>query len=178
MAPMLEGTVTRTRAVRVALGVLFAAIALIGRGADAITDSDGRTRIADRAELTRLFAERTFYGRYADDSDFIEYYAPDGRVAYWDGCPHTGQWWVEPASAGAVICFVYPTMAPAGPHCFNVYRAPASRGDRLEFLLDGSNASWPAHAYTRMIRPGNPEQLSLTASGCQISQSRQEGNKG
>ncbi len=169
---MPKAAVTMKRTIMVALGLLFAALALGGRGAVAITDSEERTLVADRTELTRLFVDRTFYGRYADGSDFIEYYAPDGRAGYWDGCPHSGRWWVAESGAQAVVCFVYPTMAPPGPHCFDVYRAPPGRGGRLEFLLDGSYDNWPAHAWTRAIRPGNPEQLSLTASGCQISKRR------
>lgn len=158
-----------TRSLWVALAAFFIAVAFGGRVADAITDTEGRSRIADRAALIREFTDRTFYGRYVDGSNFTEYYAPDGRAGYWDGCPHAGRWWVEARHEEAVVCFVYPTMSPPGPHCFGVFKAPASRGGRLEFLLDGSDPRWNAHAYTRAIRPGNPEGLSLTASGCQIS---------
>jgi hypothetical protein len=167
-----------TRTMLVALAALFATLTLGGRGAGAITESEGRTRIADQAELTRQFYDRTFYGRYADNSNFTEYYAPDGRAGYWDGCPHAGKWWVEQRKDEAVVCFLYPTMSPAGPHCFGVFRAPQSRGARLEFLLDGSDPRWNAHGYTLAIRPGNPEGLSLTASGCQISQRFQEEKNG
>ncbi|MCK6449399.1 MAG: hypothetical protein L6R19_00850 [Alphaproteobacteria bacterium] len=166
------------RTLMVALGLLFAAFAPGARDAGAITDNEERTPITDRAELTRLFVDRTFYGRYADNSKFIEYYAPDGRAGYFDGCPHSGRWWVAESGGEAVVCFVYPTMAPPGPHCFDVFRAATRNGGRLEFLLDGSDASWPAHAWTRAIRPGNPEQLSLTASGCQIGQSVREEDQG
>jgi hypothetical protein len=142
------------------------AVALLGwYTAGAVTDNGARARVTDRTELQLLFVDQTFYGRYGDGSNFVEYYAPDGRAGYWDGCPHAGRWRIETAADGAVACFVYPTMAPPGPHCFDVFRAKG----RLEFLLHGSDPTWPAHAWTRQVRPGNPEQLSLTASGCQIS---------
>jgi len=157
------------RMLAVALVAALAAAVLGPRHAGAIAEADGRTRVSDAAALGRLFAGQTFYGRYADNTAFVEYYAADGRLAYWDGCPHAGRWWIDPAGGEAVACFFYPTMAPNGPHCFDVFRAAAGRGGRLEFLLVGSGPSWPAHAYTRAIRPGNPEQLSLTASGCQVS---------
>ncbi|MCC7046361.1 MAG: hypothetical protein IT562_06585 [Alphaproteobacteria bacterium] len=150
-------------AVALATAVFVALLAPSGTVARA--EADARVRISDRNELVRLFADQTFYGRYSDGSNFVEYYAPDGRVGYFDGCPHRGQWRIDAASDGAVACFVYPTMAPPGPHCFDVFRA----GGRLEFTLRGTDPSGPAQAWTRMVSPGNPEQMSLTASGCQIS---------
>lgn len=138
--------------------------------ADTVAVANGaeRLRVDDQAELSRLFADRTFYGRYSDGSNFVEYYAPDGRLAYWDGCPHTGRWWIEAATA----CFEYPTLAGGSTFCFDVYHAPLDRGRQLEFLAPGSAPDWIATAFTRMIAPGNPENLSLTASGCQVSQYR------
>ncbi len=160
----------RSRLAAALTAVVLAAV-LAWHSAGAITDTDGRTRVDDRNELARLFADRTFYGSYADGSRFVEYYATDGRLGYWDGCPHSGQWRIAGPDDRPVACFLYPTMLPPGPHCFDVYRTTT----RLEFLLAGTDASWPAHAWTREIRQGNPERLSLTASGCQISAREAEG---
>jgi hypothetical protein len=138
-----------------ALGALAAAAAF--------AQTAPRAPIAGRAELTGLFADHTFYGRYAGGSNFVEYYAPDGRLAYWDGCPHSGRWWIE----GATACFHYPTMLGGNTFCFDVYRAPSAG---LEFRTSGSDPLWIADAYTSKIAPGNPENMSLSASGCQISE--------
>ncbi|MCC6469126.1 MAG: hypothetical protein IT563_12470 [Alphaproteobacteria bacterium] len=149
----------------VALATTTIVALLVSPDTSARAGDGARVRVGDRGELVRLFADRTFYGRYSNGSNFIEYYAPDGRVGYWDGCPHMGQWRIDAMSDGAFACFYYPTMAPPGPHCFDVFRA----SDRLEFSLRGGDPSGPAQAWTRMVRPGNPEQMSLTDSGCQIS---------
>jgi hypothetical protein len=129
------------------------------------TQSSARERVDDPATLRGLFADRTFYGRYANATDWVEYYAPDGRLAYWDGCPHAGRWWIENAEA----CFHYPTMVGGNTFCFDVYRGAPGSGRDLEFLTPGSNPDWIAAAFTRNILAGNVENMSLTASGCQVS---------
>lgn len=158
------------RPARVHVLCLFAA-AIVGIAAPSAGE-ESRQLVADRAELTRLFAEQTFYGRYTNAHTWIEYYAADGRLGYWDGCPHAGRWWIERLGGNDAACFHYPKMVGANIFCFDVYR----KDGRLEFLTAGSDPGWQAVAYTRAIRPGNPEGLSLTASGCQVSRRRPHGN--
>lgn len=131
----------------------------------AVAQTSARERVDDPATLRALFADRTIYGRYANAADWVEYYAPDGRLAYWDGCPHAGRWWIE----GAEACFHYPTMVGGNTFCFDVYRGAPGSGRELEFLTPGSRPDWIAAAFTRTILAGNVENMSLTASGCQVS---------
>ena len=147
--------------------LLFAAALTVAAGS-AWAQSSARERVDDPAALRGLFADRTFYGRYANATNWVEYYAPDGRLAYWDGCPHAGQWWIE----GAEACFHYPTMVGGNTFCFDVYRGAPGSGRDLEFLTPGSSPDWIAVAFTRNIRDGNVENMSLTDSGCQTSQLR------
>ena len=140
-------------------------IALLVAPAAVEAQTSARARVDDPAVLHTLFADRTFYGRYANATDWVEYYAPDGRLAYWDGCPHAGRWWIENAEA----CFHYPTMVGGNTFCFDVYRGAPGSGRELEFLTPGSGSDWIAAAFTRTIRQGNVENMSLTASGCQVS---------
>lgn len=144
--------------------LLFAVLLCAMPGA-AWPQSSARERIEDPDVLRGLFADRTFYGRYANAADWVEYYAPDGRLAYWDGCPHAGRWWIQ----GAEACFHYPTLVGGNTFCFDVYRGPPGSGRDLEFLAAGSSPDWIAAAFTRNILPGNVENMSLTASGCQVS---------
>jgi len=142
-------------------------VAMLGAAAtQAWAQSSARERVVDPVTLHGLFADRTFYGRYANATNWVEYYAPDGRLAYWDGCPHAGRWWIENAEA----CFHYPTMVGGNTFCFDVYRGPPGSGRALEFLTPGSDAGWTAAAFTRDIRAGNVERMSLTDSGCQVSE--------
>lgn len=131
----------------------------------ATAQDSARERVSERGELQSLFRDRTFYGRYADNSRWTEYYAPDGRLGYWDGCPHSGHWWIE----GEEACFQYPTLLGGNRFCFDVYRAPPSSGRQLDFLSPGTAPDRLAVASTRAIADGNPENLSLSASGCQTS---------
>lgn len=141
-------------------------IALLIAPAAVEAQTSAREKVVDPAALRGLFADRTFYGRYANAATWVEYYAPDGRLAYWDGCPHAGRWWIENAEA----CFHYPTMVGGNTFCFDVYRGPPGSGRDLEFLPPGSRPDWIAVAFTRNILAGNVENMSLTASGCQVSQ--------
>lgn len=138
-------------------------LALVLTPAAAHAQSAPPAPVTAPAELAGLFADRTFYGRYSGGARWVEYYAPDGRLAYFDGCPHAGRWWID----GTAACFHYPTMAGRNTFCFDVYRTPAAG---LEFRLVGSDPLWIADAYTSKIAPGNPENMSLNDSGCQISQ--------
>ena len=153
-----------------------AAAAILGSLALGGLSGPQRALIIDADELKGLMADHTFYGRYTSNTqDWIEYYAPDGRLGYWDGCPHSGRWWIEWApgingAGAAAACFNYPTMVGANTFCFDVYRVSSvPSGSRLEFLTLGTSPALPALAYTRAIASGNPEHLSLTASGCQVS---------
>ena len=83
-----------------------------------LEDSGGRK--VDGGDLTGLFAGRTHYGTYLDDqSTWVEYYAPDGRLAYVPGGrPQYGNWWVS----GDEACFEYEKNDDPGPFCFYFYR--------------------------------------------------------
>jgi len=146
--------------------LVLAAVLALGAISPAPGQSSARERVTDPAELRGLFADRTFYGRYANATNWVEYYAPDGRLAYWDGCPHAGRWWIE----GAEACFHYPTMVGGNTYCFDVYRGPPGSGRELEFLTPGSSPDWIAAAFTRNILPGNVLSRFFRSSGCQVSE--------
>jgi hypothetical protein len=129
---------------------------------DLAADAPDGTRIAGEAELRRALSGRTFYGRYEDGIDWIEYYAPNGRSAYWDGCTHDGDWWIADGRA----CFRYRGDAPGRHYCWMVYRS----GSQYEFFMPDDGISGPARAYTTAVREGNREHLPLDADDCVSAQ--------
>jgi hypothetical protein len=115
-------------------------------------------RILGEAALRAALSGRTFYGRYEDGIDWIEYYSPDGRSAYWDGCTHDGDWWV----AEDLVCFRYRGDAYGLNYCWMVYR----RGSQFEFFIPGDGIAGAARAYTTDVREGNREHLPLDTDDC------------
>src|SRR5215510_14862261 len=88
---------------------------------------DQATRILGEEALRAALSNRTYYGRYEGGIDWIEYYAPDGRSAYWDGCTHDGEWWI----VDDLVCFRYRGDAYGLNYCWMMYRL----GRQYEFLL-------------------------------------------
>jgi hypothetical protein len=121
-------------------------------------DEVAGTRILGEAALRAALSDRTFYGRYEGGIDWIEYYTPDGRSAYWDGCTHDGAWWI----ANDFVCFRYRGDASDRDYCWMLFR----RGSQYEFLMPGDPESDAVRAYTTDIRPGNRERLPLDTDDC------------
>jgi hypothetical protein len=115
-------------------------------------------RILGETALRQALAGRTFYGRYDGGIDWIEYYAPDGRSAYWDGCTHDGDWWI----VEDLVCFRYRGDAYGLSYCWMMYRA----GGQYEFLMPDDGVSGPIRAYTTAVREGNREHLPLDTDDC------------
>jgi hypothetical protein len=126
-------------------------------GAAARAEEPGQ-RLRGEAALREALADRTFYGRYVGGIDWIEYYAPDGRSAYWDGCTHDGDWWI----ADDLICFRYRGDAAGANYCWMMFRV----GEGYEFVMPDDGAGDPARAYTTDIREGNREHLPLDTDDC------------
>ena len=86
-------------------------------------ESMGASRL-DGRDLREAFANRTHYGTHLDDgSTWLEYYAPDGSLAFIPGGrPQYGRWWVS----GEEVCFEYVTDSEPGPYCFFFYRLDQS----------------------------------------------------
>ncbi len=120
-------------------------------------ETSGR-RILGEAALRAALSDRTFYGRYEGGINWIEYYTPDGRSAYWDGCTHDGAWWI----ANDFVCFRYRGDASGRDYCWMLYW----RGSQYEFLMPGDLESDAVRAYTTDIRPGNREHLPLGTDDC------------
>jgi hypothetical protein len=136
---------------------LLAALLMLPALAAAAEEPAG-ARVVGEAALRAVLSDRTFYGRYEDGGDWIEYYAPDGRSAYWDGCTHDGAWWIEED----LVCFRYRGDVYGLDYCWMVYR----NGGQYEFLMPDDGLSDPARAYTTAVRPGNREHLPLDADDC------------
>jgi hypothetical protein len=115
-------------------------------------------RIVGESALREALSDRTFYGRYEDGIDWIEYYAPDGRSAYWDGCTHDGDWWID----DDLVCFRYRGDAYGLNYCWMVYRS----GSQYEFFIPDDGLAGAVRAYTTDIREGNREQLPLDTDDC------------
>jgi hypothetical protein len=124
----------------------------------AVAQEPAGERIFGEQALREALSGRTFYGRYEDGIDWIEYYAPDGRSAYWDGCTHDGDWWI----ADDLVCFRYRGDAYGVDYCWMVY----SRGGQYEFFMPDDGLSGPARAYTTAVGEGNRERLPLDADDC------------
>lgn len=115
-------------------------------------------RVLGESALRAALANRTFYGRYEDGIDWIEYYAPDGRSAYWDGCTHDGDWWI----ADDLVCFSYRGDAYGLDYCWMVYR----NGSQYEFFIPDDGTAGAARAYTTAVLEGNGEHLPLDTDDC------------
>ena len=115
--------------------------------------------ISGDADLRAALVNHTFYGHYEGGHPWIEYYAPDGRSAYWDGCTHDGRWWIADGHA----CFRYRGDVQNTDYCWLVYRD----GSQLDFVMpDDASPTGAARAYTTAIRNGNSENLPLGADDC------------
>jgi hypothetical protein len=125
----------------------------------------GQRVVGDDA-LRTLLLGRTFYGLYVGGGRWIEYYAPDGRSAYWDGCTHDGRWWIT----GGQACFRYRGDVQNAEYCWEVYRS----GSEVDFIMRDGDPAGPARAYTTAIRDGNSENLPLGADNC-VSVQRSSG---
>jgi hypothetical protein len=140
--------------------LLFAAIGvlLIVSAARVAADETAGTRILGEAALRAALSDRTFYGRYEGGINWIEYYTPDGRSAYWDGCTHDGAWWIK----NDFVCFRYRGDASDRDYCWMLYQL----GSQYEFLMPAFQESNAVRAYTTDIRPGNREHLPLDTDDC------------
>jgi hypothetical protein len=142
-----------SRLLSAAIGVL-----LIVSAARVAADETAGTRILGEAALRAALSDRTFYGRYEGGINWIEYYTPDGRSAYWDGCTHDGAWWIK----NDFVCFRYRGDASDRDYCWMLYQL----GSQYEFLMPPFQESNAVRAYTTDIRPGNREHLPLDTDDC------------
>ena len=142
-----------SRLLSAAIGVL-----LIASAARVVADETAGTRILGEAALRAALSDRTFYGRYEGGINWIEYYTPDGRSAYWDGCTHDGAWWIK----NDFVCFRYRGDASDRDYCWMLYQL----GSQYEFLMPAFQESNAVRAYTTDIRPGNREHLPLDTDDC------------
>ena len=140
------------------LSLLLLAILLMAPAAHLAADEAAGTRILGDTALRAALSDRTFYGRYEGGINWIEYYAPDGRSAYWDGCTHDGAWWID----SDLVCFRYRGDAAGRKYCWMLYQ----RGSQYEFLMPVDPESDPVRAYTTDIRAGNREHLPLGTDDC------------
>jgi hypothetical protein len=136
---------------------LLALALLLSVPAAARAAEDEAQPIGDAAAITAALHDRTFYGTYVDSKrPWMEYYAPDGRSAFWvDGCVYRGRWWAE----GDQACFAYPELSAGEPSCFSVAR----RGTAYEFSAPGARA---VEARADRTADGNAEHLPLDAGEC------------
>ncbi len=130
--------------------------------------------IRDSEQLRALFSNRTLNGHFLSGDKFKEFYAPDGRSAYFQlQCLHSGTWWIDSLSqdfgafeAGTPLaCFDYPTLnAKDDPSCFAV---GGPKGAERFYPIGGdpANTGIPG-AFVDHWAPGNPESLPLGEDGC------------
>jgi len=142
-----------SRLLSAAIGVL-----LIVSAARVAADETAGTRLLGESALRAALSDRTFYGRYEGGINWIEYYTPDGRSAYWDGCTHDGAWWIK----NDFVCFRYRGDASDRDYCWMLYQL----GSQYEFLMPAFQESNAVRAYTTYIRPGNREHLPLDTDDC------------
>ncbi|HUL06296.1 MAG TPA: hypothetical protein VLV76_08185 [Candidatus Acidoferrum sp.] len=116
------------------------------------------TRILGDAALHAALSDRTFYGYYEGGINWIEYYSPDGRSAYWDGCTHDGQWW----TVADQVCFRYRGDAAGRDYCWMLYQL----GSQYEFLIPAAPGSDAVRALTTDVRAGNSTHLPLDTDDC------------
>jgi len=134
-----------------------AAAAVVWTTLAAATEPAGE-RIRGEDALQAALSDHTFYGRYDGGIDWIEYYAPDGRSAYWDGCTHDGSWWID----DDLVCFRYRGDAAGAAYCWMFYR----RGEGYEFITPDDGYAPPGRAYTTAVVRGNREHLPLDTDDC------------
>lgn len=135
------------------------AIAWLGPLAAAAQDRElARERVGDNTELEDLLRNRTIHGIYSDGNKWLEYHAPNGLTAYWDGCTHPGEWWV----AEGLVCYRYPEDPAQADYCWFVYR----EDEQIEFVSSPDGPDGPVGAYSEEITTGNSEHLPLGASDC------------
>jgi len=139
------------------LSSVIAALLMVSAARLAADETAG-TRVLGESALRAALSDRTFYGRYEDGINWIEYYTPDGRSAYWDGCTHDGTWWL----ANDFVCFRYRGDAADRDYCWMLYQL----GSQYEFLMPADQASDAVRAYTTDIRAGNREHLPLGTDDC------------
>lgn len=137
---------------------LLLAILLTAPMGRVAADGPEGTRILGESALRAALSDRTFYGRYEGGINWIEYYTPDGRSAYWDGCTHDGAWWI----AKDFVCFRYRGDASDRDYCWMLFQV----GSQYEFLMPTDQESDAVRAYTTDIRPGNREHLPLDTDDC------------
>jgi hypothetical protein len=121
-------------------------------------DEAAGTRILGDAALHAALSDHTFYGHYEGGINWIEYYSPDGKSAYWDGCTHDGRWW----TVADLVCFRYRGDASGRDYCWMLYRLDS----QYEFLIPAGPESDAVRAFTTDIRAGNREQLPLDTDDC------------
>lgn len=134
------------------------AMLLVAPSARLAADEAAGTRILGDAALRAALSDRTFYGRYEGGINWIEYYSPDGRSAYWDGCTHDGSWW----TVADQVCFRYRGDASGRDYCWSLYQL----GSQYEFFMPPAPESDAVRAYTTDIRAGNRERLPLDTDDC------------
>jgi hypothetical protein len=137
---------------------LLLAIVLMAPAGRLAADEPAGTRILGEPALRAALSDRTFYGRYEGGINWIEYYTPDGRSAYWDGCTHDGAWWI----ANDFVCFRYNGDTSDRDYCWMLYQL----GSQYEFLMPADSESDAVRAYTTDIRAGNREHLPLDTDDC------------
>lgn len=146
-------------AVWTALSRLLCAVAALAVVAtSAAAEEPAGERIRGEADLRAALADYTFYGRYEGGIDWVEYYAPDGRSAYWDGCTHDGSWWISDDH----VCFRYRGDVPGAQYCWMFYRV----GDGYQFVTPDDGLGPPVRAYTTAVTKGNREHLPLDTDDC------------
>ena len=105
-------------------------------------------------ELTALLADRTHYGRFLESPDtWIEYYAPDGRLAFDDGRDVSfGSWRV----AKDQVCFRYLGSSDNDVPCYRYFMLGEIAYGVLTNEAGMSVVSYRVDA----IVAGDPEALS------------------
>src|SRR5215813_10723806 len=119
---------------------LFAlALAGLAAAAPAVSRADDMQpvgqRVAGDDALRTLLIGHTFYGLYVGGGRWIEYYSPDGRSAYWDGCTHDGRWWI----ANGHACFRYRGDVQNADYCWLVYQS----GSEVDFVVPDDDPTGP-----------------------------------
>lgn len=131
----------------------MALLSLPAAAADGTPDG----RVIGNAVLEELVSGRTQYGNRSDGSSDVEFHSEDGRSAYWyEGCLYRGIWWATEDQ----LCYIYPTTAWPGPHCFIVER----RGGQVTFVGTPGGEDALVITITANV-PGNPENFPLDGEG-------------
>jgi hypothetical protein len=149
---------TRSRIARLVCAIALA-FAFLGMPAAIGQDREPlRERIDDNGAIEDLLRDRTVRGIYADGTTWIEYHAPNGLTAYWDGCTHPGEWWVT----DGLLCYRYPEDPAGADYCWFVFQDD----DQFQFVDSLYGPDGPVGGTTEEITTGNSEHLPLGASDC------------